>query len=114
MKAQPLRMTDGKFTQCLPHLATHLKITRPGPMSTVILPVTVTGTTREGTPNWTWNGDVDKPTLRPSILTRSDYGDKAHVCHSFVKDGVVQFLGDCTHSLAGTNHDLLDIDLEQI
>ena len=28
------------------------------------------------------------------------------VCHSFVTDGRIQFLGDCTHSLAGQTVDL--------
>ncbi len=26
---------------------------------------------------------------------------KDEVCHSFVTDGQIQFLGDCTHKLAG-------------
>jgi hypothetical protein len=28
------------------------------------------------------------------------------VCHSFVVDGRIQFLGDCTHHLAGQTVDL--------
>lgn len=51
----------------------------------------------EKNPNWVWNGSLEKPTLEPSILTR--YDDK--ICHSFLRDGVFQFLGDCTHELAG-------------
>jgi len=31
------------------------------------VPVQIKGT-REGTGNWTWNGDVDYPTLKPSLL----------------------------------------------
>lgn len=75
---------------------------------------------------WGWNGDVDKPTFTPSVLVRgsemtekgrADYEacraagfpkpapesfeNKPSVCHSFVKDGRIQFLGDCTHALAG-------------
>jgi len=30
------------------------------------------------------------------------------VCHSFVTDGRIQFLGDCTHTLAGQTVDLPD------
>ncbi len=46
---------------------------------------------------WTWNGNEDVPTFSPSILVL--HGDNR--CHSFVVDGVWQFLDDCTHSLAG-------------
>jgi hypothetical protein len=55
-------------------------------------------------PHWTWNGDVDKPTLSPSLLvTYQDLsGEGQHErCHSFVRDGNIEFLGDCTHALAG-------------
>jgi hypothetical protein len=110
MKAQPLRLVEGEYVQCLPKLATHLKINRPGPMTSVILPVTITGV-RADTPLWSWNGDVDKPTLRPSVLTRTFEGDDVKcVCHSWITDGVVKFLNDSTHSLAGTSQDLLEID----
>lgn len=52
---------------------------------------------------WTFNGDRKKPTFRPSILVTSDYGPERvkRVCHSFVTDGSIQFLSDCTHALAG-------------
>ena len=30
-------------------------------------------------------------------------------CHSFVTDGRIQFLSDCTHALAGQTVDLPDI-----
>ena len=30
------------------------------------------------------------------------------ICHSFVTDGRIQFLGDCTHKLAGQTVDLPD------
>ena len=29
------------------------------------------------------------------------------VCHSFVTDGKIQFLGDCTHELAGQTVELI-------
>lgn len=56
---------------------------------------------------WTWNGDVVRPTFSPSLLVRHggdlDLGGKIPplICHSFVRDGQIQFLGDCTHKLAG-------------
>lgn len=66
---------------------------------------------------WTFNGDMDRPTFSPSILVRGVQpvtdaeadlilaGEKIEprplVCHSFVRDGQIQFLNDCTHELAG-------------
>lgn len=61
-------------------------------------------------PRWTWNGNVDAPTFQPSILVRYPWGDKQVVCHSFVTDGRIQFLDDCTHALAGQTVDLPDWD----
>lgn len=68
---------------------------------------------------WGFNGSMDKPTLTPSILVRGkdwdyDAPDEAArlasirdvVCHSFVTDGRIQFLGDCTHDLKGQTVDL--------
>lgn len=83
---------------------------------------------------WGWNGSADKPTFTPSILVRStDMTEKGNadyeawiqrggpapeegfdrvetVCHSFVTDGRIQFLGDCTHPLAGQTVDLPEWD----
>lgn len=45
---------------------------------------------------WTWNGSMDSPTFSPSIL-RSE-GIR---CHSFVREGHIEFLDDSQHELAG-------------
>lgn len=57
---------------------------------------------------WTFDGNLDAPTLSPSILTRGrllDPGGPAdgptHRCHSFLRAGVFEYLDDCTHPLAG-------------
>lgn len=79
---------------------------------------------------WTFNGDLEKPTFSPSVLVTVGHyaggaaaetgkcwcnfeertGEKSHwkcfICHSFVTDGRIQFLGDCTHALAGQTVDL--------
>lgn len=68
-------------------------------------------------PAWGFNGNYEVPTFTPSILVtgvrrptddecdRIMAGEKIEptprVCHSFVTDGRIQFLGDCTHALAG-------------
>lgn len=51
---------------------------------------------------WKWNGSVESPTLRPSVLARKMEGKIDVVrCHSYITKGQIQFLDDCTHSLAG-------------
>lgn len=52
-----------------------------------------------GLPTWTWNGSMTRPTLSPSILKTGGIPDIR--CHSYVRDGVVEFLRDCGHPLAG-------------
>ena len=70
---------------------------------------------------WGYNGNADAPTFTPSVLvkgTRSatteemEFGLFERVpftCHSFITDGRIKFLGDCTHVLAGQTVDLPDI-----
>lgn len=67
-----------------------------------------------------FNGDYDKPTFTPSVRVgghkvirdvdgkwtgeweRDAAGNPvSSVCHSFVRDGSIQFLTDCTHAMAG-------------
>lgn len=61
---------------------------------------------------WGWNGDGDKPTFTPSIFVNAPHlraaTSNSPSCHSFVTDGRIQFLGDCTHALAGQTVDLPD------
>jgi len=59
---------------------------------------------------WTFNGDMNKPTFTPSYLSRCKSGPEKtlSVCHSFVTDGRIKFLNDCTHALAGQTVDLPD------
>lgn len=67
-------------------------------------------------PNWGWNGSLTKPTFTPSVLVQYNGADAGRdgappaVCHSFVTDGRIQFLGDCTHALAGQTVDLQPIE----
>ncbi len=59
---------------------------------------------------WTFNDDTDKPTFTPSILGEIVFTDgRRHVCHSYVTDGVWNYLGDCTHNLAGQSVPLPDL-----
>jgi hypothetical protein len=55
--------------------------------------------------SWSFEGTLDKPTYWPSQLTKFETGPEGerreHVCHTFIRDGVIQFLDDSTHVLAG-------------
>ena len=104
MKARPLKFDGETYVPCSPCKATHISMRFPGPFWYRLIPV-IKGK-REGTPCWSWNGDTEFPTLRPSILTY----DGRMKCHSFLTDGKVKFLADSTHELAGTTVDLLDVD----
>lgn len=64
-------------------------------------------------PRWGYNGNPDAPTLTPSVFVNAPgphHYDGAETCHSFVTDGRIQFLNDCTHALAGQTVDLPDFD----
>lgn len=56
-------------------------------------------------PHWGWDGNLHKPTLEPSILT---HGQQL-VCHSFLRNGIFEFLGDCTHKYANMSVPIPDL-----
>lgn len=79
-------------------------------------------TTDEGYPHpiWSFNGDIDKPTVRASILVKYPATPEAtdefkewrteRICHSFITDGKIEFLSDCWHSLAGQIVEIPEIE----
>jgi hypothetical protein len=119
MKAKCLKVADGKEVLCSPEEAELVVIKLPQPdlgeyvdHSIRKLPVILKGQ-RHGTSCWSWNGDVDRPTFHPSVLTQVNYTEvakKDFCCHSFVNDGMVQFLSDCSHEYAGKTMELLEIE----
>lgn len=78
-------------------------------------------------PGWSWDGSVEAPTLSPSVLVTSGHfiegqadmecwcgynatalaandepsGSECVRCHTFIRGGVIEFLSDCSHGLAG-------------
>lgn len=48
-------------------------------------------------PCWDFNGDPEKPTLKPSVLVTRPNTDNR--CHLFMTDGKIQYLNDCSHEL---------------
>jgi len=110
MICEPLKQTEtGRFS-CEPQEATHLRL-KIGNRLESQLPVQLKGS-RAGTENWSWNGNVEKPTLKPSI--RAEYYDwkekGMRVCHVWLNDGIVQHLSDCTCGKAGTKEPLKELD----
>lgn len=104
MKAMPVRVVSGKREMCAASEATHVIINLPGPTGLLALPIIVKGT-RDGTNCWSWNGDIETPTLRPSVLNQQS----GHRCHTWINDGKAQFLEDSNHEYAGQTLDLLDV-----
>ena len=70
----------------------------------------------KGKPVWSFNGDEKRPTFKPSLLVTYPSNPKAiekfkewrkeRICHSFIIDGKIQFLNDCTHKLRGQTIEL--------
>ena len=81
------------------------------------------------TPSWEWDGNFEKPTLSPSILTKinvpvpppPDYYKingglsfeppcyETKTCHSYLRNGMFEFLGDCNHSLVNQHVPIPDL-----
>ena len=77
---------------------------------------------------WKFNGDLEKPTFTPSLLVRigkyanpewfnslSEEDKELHEqisfnCHSYITDGRIQFLSDCTHNLVNQIVDLPEVE----
>jgi uncharacterized protein DUF6527 len=58
-----------------------------------------------GPVKWTWNGSMERPTFHPSVRIPI----AGHGCHSWIKDGKIQFLADCDHALAGQTVELPEV-----
>lgn len=61
-------------------------------------------------PVWQWNNSLEVTTITPSIRVKGTRGLKENVrdfmCHSFITDGKIKFLTDCTHKLKGQTVEL--------
>lgn len=58
---------------------------------------------------WDFNGDLEKPTFNPSLLLSRGSPIHRPRCHSFIREGKIQFLDDCDHALKGQTVDLKDV-----
>ena len=75
---------------------------------------------------WTFNANFEKPTFTPSLKCMSSHpkgysnenpaplgweGEyEESVCHTFITDGNIKFLDDCTHNLKGQTVELPDVE----
>lgn len=50
---------------------------------------------------WWFDGDLDRPTFRPSMREWDGAGAERRVCHSSVREGWIRYHADSTHALAG-------------
>jgi hypothetical protein len=56
---------------------------------------------------WSFDGDMENPTVSPSLLTKDNAGS---CCHLFIKKGMLHFLRDCTHEFAGKVMAMVDAE----
>jgi hypothetical protein len=81
---------------------------------------------------WAFNGSLERPTFSPSLLIRTGRhvdpkwfnempeGEQKEwlrkhstICHSFIRDGRIQFLDDCTHELKGQTVEIKDYEVKE-
>lgn len=70
---------------------------------------------------WEFNGDFTTPTFSPSLLNRwGKYADPKFVedpefpkssgqCHLFIRNGKIEYCGDCTHEFSGKVIDMVEL-----
>ena len=63
----------------------------------------------ERRPSWIFDGNDEAPTCSPSILVATTWKKEQRRCHSFLRAGKLEFLGDCTHALAGQTVELPEL-----
>ena len=60
---------------------------------------------------WQFNGDFEKPTVRPSIKVTFSKGPPRVdvVCHFHLTNGNIEFCNDCHHELSGKTVPMEDV-----
>ena len=56
---------------------------------------------------WTFNGNFEKPTFTPSMVewcSHPETKEDLSRCHTFLTDGVWNFLSDCKHDMKDSKH----------
>lgn len=100
--------------------------------------ININGTKNEQGAGWQFDGNMESPTIAPSVLTKSGHyasffdqktdtcwctfeertgrppAFKCGLCHLFVRAGKIEYLSDCTHEYAGKTIDMVDIPSEEL
>lgn len=71
---------------------------------------------------WNVTGDLNRPTITPSVLNRTPYLTKEivdgeiiekmeykDICHLTLTDGMIDYCPDCEHEMAGKTIELPDL-----
>lgn len=67
------------------------------------------GSTPDGS-CWTFDGNLDAPTFDPSYLTwLGEQASPWYRCHTFVRAGRIEYLGDCSHPLVGQTVEMVPV-----
>ena len=62
-------------------------------------------------PRWSFNNNLENPTFNPSLLmfyNHPDTGERVVTCHLWIKNGKIEFCGDCQHELRSQTVDMID------
>lgn len=55
---------------------------------------------------WNWNKNAESPTLSPSVrhfIPAQDGQPEQTLCHYHLRNGIIEYCGDCQHNLKGQN-----------
>lgn len=58
---------------------------------------------------WKFNYNFDRPIIRPSISVDAGNSNINYKCHSYVEEGFIKYLDDCSHAMKGLSIELPDI-----
>lgn len=59
---------------------------------------------------WTFDGNMELPTFNPSLLYEGYIGEgrPRDRCHLYLEAGIIKFLSDCSHELAGQEVEMVE------
>ena len=60
---------------------------------------------------WHWNGSEESPTLSPSVrhfTPAHDGRPEETICHYHVRDGRIEYCGDCKHEFSGKTVEMVE------
>lgn len=57
---------------------------------------------------WEFDGRLEAPTFKPSVLVTSP-GRPDYRCHLYIRGGMIEYLADCSHALAGRTVPMEDV-----